>query len=99
VVDPRTLAPVDTETILRSVQKTGRVVVADECPLRCGVAAELTAVIAEHAWGVLKAGPRRVTRLDVPTPFSPPLEQFISPTVEKIVTAVREVLGLVHAAA
>jgi pyruvate/2-oxoglutarate/acetoin dehydrogenase E1 component len=97
VVDPRTLAPLDTETILQSVHKTGRVVVADECPLRCGVAAELTAVIAEHAWGALKAAPRRVARLDVPTPFSPPLEEFITPGVDKIVAAARDVLGLVAA--
>jgi pyruvate dehydrogenase E1 component beta subunit len=89
VVDPRTLVPLDEEGILRSVRKTGRVVVADECPLRCGVGAEITALLAEHAWDALKSPPRRVARLDVPAPFSPPLEQYITPTAEKIVDAAR----------
>ncbi len=93
VVDPRTLVPLDEETILRSVRKTGRVVVADECHLRCGVAAELTSVIAERAWQALKAPPRRVARLDVPTPFSPLAERYVEPTAEKIAAAVREVVA------
>ncbi len=97
VVDPRTLVPLDEETILRSVAKTGRVVVADECHLRCSVGSELAATIAEKAWGALKAAPRRVARRDVPVPFSPPLERFVEPTVEKIVAAARDVLGLAPA--
>jgi pyruvate dehydrogenase E1 component beta subunit len=92
VVDPRTLAPLDEETILASVHKTGRVVVADECPLRAGVASELAATIAERAWGALKAPPRRVARLDVPVPFSPPLEAFIEPTTERLIGAIRAVI-------
>lgn len=94
VVDPRTLVPLDEETILASVHKTGRVVVADECHLRCSVSSELAATIAERAWGALKAPPRRVATLDVPIPFSPPLERFVEPTVEKIVAAAREILDL-----
>ena len=90
VVDPRTLVPLDEETILQSVRKTGRLVVADECPLRCGVASEIAATVAEQAWDALKAPPRRVTRLDVPTPFSPPLERYVEPTTEKIVEAARK---------
>lgn len=93
VVDPRTLAPLDEDTILASVRKTGRVVVADETPRGCGVAAELTAVIAEGAWDALKAPPRRVTRLDVPTPFSPPAEEYVGPSAEKLAAAVRELVG------
>jgi pyruvate dehydrogenase E1 component beta subunit len=94
VVDPRSLVPLDEETILASVRKTGRVVVADECHLRCSIASELAATIAEQAWSALKAPPRRVAALDVPIPFSPPLEQFVEPTTDKIVAAVKGVLGL-----
>lgn len=90
VIDPRTLEPLDEDALLASVAKTGRLIVADECPLRCGVAAELTAVVAEKAWRQLKAPPRRITRRDVPMPFSPPLEEYVEPTVDKIVAAALE---------
>ena len=89
VVDPRTLVPLDTETILESVAKTGRLVVADECHLRCSVASEIAATVAEQGAKYLKAPIKRVATLDVPIPFSPPLEKFVEPTVEKIVTAVK----------
>lgn len=89
VVDPRTLVPLDTETILQSVAKTGRLVVADECHLRCSVASEIAATVAEQGAKYLKAPIKRVATLDVPIPFSPPLEKFVEPTVEKIVTAVK----------
>lgn len=92
VVDLRTLVPLDKQTMLASVAKTGRVVIVDECHRSCGVAAELAAIVAEEAFGALKAPPRRVTTLDVPVPFSPPLEAYIEPTEEKIIAAVREVL-------
>jgi pyruvate dehydrogenase E1 component beta subunit len=92
IVDPRTLVPLDEETILASVRKTGRLVVADECPLRCSVASEIAATVAERAWEALKAPPRRVARVDVPTPFSPPLERHIEPTTEKIADAARAAL-------
>jgi len=92
VLDLRTLCPLDEETLLQSVSKTGRVVVADECHLRCGVGSELAATIAEKAWGALKAPPRRVATLDVPIPFSPPLEGFVMPDAEAVVAAVRHVL-------
>jgi acetoin:2,6-dichlorophenolindophenol oxidoreductase subunit beta len=99
VIDPQTLVPLDEDTLIASVHKTGRVVVADEANLRCGIASELAATIAERAWGALKAPPRRVARPDVPVPFSPPLEAFVEPTVEKIAAAAREVLGLAPAQA
>lgn len=94
VVDPRTLVPLDERTILESVRKTGRVVVTDETPRSCGVAAELLARIAEQAWDALKAPPRRVTIPDVPIPFSEPLEARVTPTAERIVEAVRQVMAL-----
>jgi pyruvate dehydrogenase E1 component beta subunit len=91
VVDPRTLVPLDEESILNSVSKTGRLVIVDECHRRCGVAAELAATVVEKAFSELKAPIRRVATLDVPVPFSPPMEQFIEPSVERIVNAVVEI--------
>jgi pyruvate dehydrogenase E1 component beta subunit len=91
VVDPRTLVPLDEQTILDSVRKTGRVVVTDETPRSCGVAAELVARIVEQAWPALKAPPRRVTTPDVPIPFSEPLETAVTPTSDKLIEAVRAV--------
>lgn len=93
VVDPRTLVPLDESTIMASVRKTGRVVVTDETPRSCGVAAELVARVAEQAWDALKAPPRRVTIPDVPIPFSEPLEAYVTPSTDKIVQAVRDVLA------
>ena len=91
VIDPRTLSPLDERAILESVAKTGRLVVVDECHRRCGVAAEIVAVVTENSLGDLVAPPARVTTADVPVPFSPPLEQHIEPTTGKIVEAVRVV--------
>ena len=94
VVDPRTLSPLDEETILESVAKTGRLVVVDECHRRCGVAAEIMAVVAENAFGDLVVPPIRITTADVPIPFSPPLEQHIEPTTDKIIAAARAAAGV-----
>jgi pyruvate dehydrogenase E1 component beta subunit len=91
VVDPRTLVPLDEESILNSVSKTGRLVIVDECHRRCGVAAELAATVVEKAFSELRAPIRRVATLDVPVPFSPPMEQFIEPSVERIVNAVVQI--------
>jgi pyruvate dehydrogenase E1 component beta subunit len=93
VVDPRTLVPLDEAAILASVRKTGRLVVVDECHRRCGVAAEIAALVAEQAFGDLKAPIRRVATADVPIPFSPALEAAIEPTQDKIEAAVRSVLA------
>jgi len=92
VVDPRTLVPFDLATILTSVQKTGRVVIADETHQSCGVAAEIAARIAETGFDKLKAPIRRVATLDVPVPYSPPLEDYIGPREDRIVDAIRAVL-------
>lgn len=93
VVDPRTLVPLDKETILKSVAKTGRVVLADESQLTCGVAAELAAMIAEEGFESLKAPIKRVGIPNVPIPFHLAEEEFITPTADKIVAAVNSVCG------
>ena len=92
VLDPRTLVPFDKKTLIRSVAKTGRLVVADETNLSCGVASEISAIAAQEAFKYLKAPILRVARPDVPTPFSRPLEDFITPTAAKIADAVRRVM-------
>lgn len=93
IVDPRTLVPFDEDAVIQSVAKTGRLVVVDECPLRCGIASEITAIVAEKGFGLLKAPPRRVARADAPTPFSPPLEAALAPDSGKVVAAVRDIIG------
>jgi pyruvate/2-oxoglutarate/acetoin dehydrogenase E1 component len=92
VVDPRTLVPFDMATVLASVEKTGRVVIVDETHQSCGVAAEIAARIAETGFDKLKAPIRRVSTLDVPVPYSPPLEDYIGPREDRIVEAIRSVL-------
>ena len=92
VVDLRTLAPLDENTILKSVGRTGRLVVVDECPLRCGFASEVSATVVERGFDLLKAPIRRVTRAHVPVPYSPPLEAEVTPNPAKIAAAVRQVL-------
>jgi len=89
VIDPRTLVPFDLATILASVEKTGRVVIADETHQSCGVAAEIAARIAETGFDKLKTRIRRVSTLDVPVPYSPPLEEYIGPTESRIMDAIR----------
>ncbi|HEY5899402.1 MAG TPA: transketolase C-terminal domain-containing protein [Burkholderiales bacterium] len=93
VVDLRTLVPLDSETLLASVRRTGRLVVVDECHRSCGVAAEVAALAAEHALAHLRAPVKRVTTLDVPVPFSAPLERYIEPTADKVLAALREVMA------
>lgn len=92
VVDPRTLMPLDAETILASVRRTGRLVVVDEARDTCSAASHIVAVVAEAAWAALKAPPRRVTVPDVAIPYSPPLEKAILPDPERIAAAVRATL-------
>lgn len=92
VIDPRTLAPLDTETILTSVAKTGRLVVVDEAREVCSAASEISAVVAQYGFSSLKAPIERVTTPNVPIPFSPPLEQAVIPSVERIANAVKKVI-------
>lgn len=92
VVDPRTLKPLDKETILDSVNRTGRLVVADEGHKTCGVAAEISAIVAEEALWCLKSPIVRVCSPNTPVPFSPPLEEAYIPEVKNLLPAVRRVM-------
>ncbi|MDD3618673.1 MAG: alpha-ketoacid dehydrogenase subunit beta [Desulfobulbaceae bacterium] len=92
IVDLRTLSPLDKETILASVRKTGRLVVLHEATRTGGFGGEVAAVVMEEAFAALKAPLRRVTGPDIPVPASPPLERFYIPDEEKLVAAVREIL-------
>lgn len=92
VIDPRTLVPLDVETLVRSVRKTGRLVIAHEAHRRAGPGAEIAAVIAEEALDYLDAPIRRVAAKNVPLPYAPTMEQFVLPSTADVVAAVREVL-------
>ncbi len=91
VVDPRTIRPLDIETIVNSVKKTNRVVIAEESHPFCGVAAEISTQITERAFDYLDAPVRRISGADVPMPYAKNLEDAAIPNVEQIVKAVREV--------
>ena len=88
VIDPRTLSPLDEETIISSVEKTGALVVVDESPPHCSVASEIAAVVSEQAFDFLNGPVRRVTPPDTPVPFSPTLEAAYAPSVQAILDAV-----------
>jgi pyruvate dehydrogenase E1 component subunit beta len=94
VIDPRTLRPLDLDTILRSVAKTNRCVVVEEGWPHGGVGANLSALVSEQAFDDLDAPIRRVTGADVPMPYSKPLEDIAYPHEPQIVSAALEVLGL-----
>lgn len=91
VIDPRTLNPLDKETLLQSVEKTGKLVVLEEGHKTGGVGAELAAIVAEERFHHLKAPIRRVAALDIPIPYSPPMEKFVLPSEDKILQAIREI--------
>jgi acetoin:2,6-dichlorophenolindophenol oxidoreductase subunit beta len=93
VVDLRSIVPLDRKTVLQSVARTGRAVIADECHRSFGVAAEIAAILAEDGLRSLKAPVCRVAVPDVPVPYSPILEAELTVTAEKIVAAVLRVLG------
>ncbi len=92
VIDPRTVVPLDKETILNSVAKTGRLAVVDEAYATCGFAAEVAAIVAEEALNELDAPVRRICALPAPHAFSPPLDGCLVPSVERIVQEVGELL-------
>jgi acetoin:2,6-dichlorophenolindophenol oxidoreductase subunit beta len=92
VVDPRTLVPLDKETIIRSVKKTGKLVVADEGYPKCGFASEIAAMVQEEAFDYLDGPVRRITNADCPIPFAVPQEQFAMPNADKIADAVRSLM-------
>lgn len=92
IVDPRTLVPLDEQTIIDSIKKTGRLVIVEEECKRGGAAAEIAAIIVEKAFNYLKAPIKRVAAKDVPIPFARQMESFVNPQVEDIIHAVKEVV-------
>jgi len=92
VIDPRTLTPLDKQAIVKSVKKTGRMVVVSEDTKTAGVSAEIAAVVAEEACDYLDAPIKRVAEPDTPIPFSPSLERYVIPDEKAIVKAVKEVV-------
>ena len=92
VMDPRTLVPLDEEAVLRSVQKTGRLVAVDEDYERCGFTSEVAAVVAEKGFRSLKAPVARVANPNIPIPFNRSLERHMLPDADKIVRAIRNVV-------
>ena len=92
VIDPRTLTPFDKQAIIKSIKKTGRLVIVSEDCKTAGVSAEIAAVVAEEAIDYLDAPIKRVAEPDTPIPFSPPLEQYVIPDEKAIVKAVKEVI-------
>jgi pyruvate/2-oxoglutarate/acetoin dehydrogenase E1 component len=93
VVDPRTLRPLDKETIVRSVMKTNRAVVIDEGHLTYGVTAEIAAIIADEAFDYLDAPVKRLGAADVPVPMAPVLEAATVPDAHRVVSTVKGLLG------
>jgi pyruvate dehydrogenase E1 component beta subunit len=93
VMDPRTLVPFDTDTLVSSVRKTGRLLVVDEAYLHFGIQAEVMAAVTERAFDALKCAPRRLGNSGVPLPFAPPLEVEVLPGQARIEAAVREMVG------
>ena len=93
VIDPRTIAPLDTQTILESVEKTGRLVLVDQATRHASVASAIAGEVAEHGFSSLKAPIVQVTALDATIPYSEPLEAWVMPDEDKVVAAVQQVLG------
>ena len=93
VLDLRSLQPLDEEAILATLGKTGRVVVVDEAPPRCGIASDVAALCVDKGFDLLNAPVRKVTAPHAPVPFSPVLEDAYVPTPESVVAAARALLG------
>ncbi|MET0569113.1 MAG: transketolase C-terminal domain-containing protein [Hyphomicrobiaceae bacterium] len=93
VIDPRTVAPLDRETILKSVRKTGRFVAVDSSFEMCSAASEVCALVAEQAFWDLRGPVRRVATMNTHIPFSPSMEKQLYPSVEKVIDAVRYTLA------
>jgi 2-oxoisovalerate dehydrogenase E1 component len=93
VIDLRTLNPLDEEAIYRSVRKTNRVVVVHEDTLTAGFGAELVALVAKNCFEYLDAPVLRVAALDLPVPYSPPLEDAMLPNKKKILSALNELIA------
>ncbi len=92
VIDLRTLSPIDWDTVMESVETTGRLVVADEANPRCSIATDIVANVSQQVFGALKAAPQMVTAPHTPVPFSPSLEDLYIPSADAIVAAVSRTL-------
>jgi acetoin:2,6-dichlorophenolindophenol oxidoreductase subunit beta len=93
IIDPRTLSPLDDETIFESVENTGRLVVVDESNPRCSLASDIVAMVSQNCFSDLKAAPQMVTAPHVPPPFSPTLEDIYVPDAERVAAAVKATTG------
>lgn len=93
IIDPRTVSPLDEETILDFVEETGRLVIVDEAYPRCGTAADISSIVAEKGFDTLKAPILKVTPPHAPVPYAPPLEEAFLPDVSQVEAAVRKVMG------
>jgi len=93
VIDPRTLVPFDLETVLNSLEKTGRLVIVEEDTKRGGWGAEVAASVAEEGLYLLDAPLKRVAAYDVPIPFAPVMEDFVVPGQERIAQAIRDIVA------
>jgi acetoin:2,6-dichlorophenolindophenol oxidoreductase subunit beta len=94
VIDPRTLVPFDLDTILTSVEKTGRLVLVDQATRHGSASSRIAADVAEHGFSSLKAPIKQVTTLDATIPYSEPMEAFLLPDEAKIAAAVHQLLGI-----
>jgi 2-oxoisovalerate dehydrogenase E1 component len=93
VIDPRSVAPLDMETILESLAKTGRMVIVDEDYGPAGMGAEIAALVADRAFDELDAPVRRVNGVHTPIPYSPPLEAAVVPNRDTIIGAIRDLVA------
>ncbi|HEY3969464.1 MAG TPA: transketolase C-terminal domain-containing protein, partial [Planctomycetaceae bacterium] len=92
IIDPRTVAPLDIETIRQSVARTGKLLIADECFAPYGIGAEISAQIADRGFDDLDAPIRRLNGLHTPTPYSPTLEAAVVPKLDDLLRVTRELL-------
>jgi acetoin:2,6-dichlorophenolindophenol oxidoreductase subunit beta len=93
IIDPRTVSPLDLDTIIESVEKTGHLVIVDEAYPRCGLASDIAGQVAEHAFAALQAPIKQITPPHTPVPFSPVLEDAYIPSADRLEAAVREIRG------
>ncbi|MHB1732453.1 alpha-ketoacid dehydrogenase subunit beta [Ferrimicrobium acidiphilum] len=91
IIDPRTVSPLDLDTVLESMEKTGRLVVVDEASPRCNIATDISAQVVSEAFGDLKAPIKMVSPPHVPIPFAGPLEDLYIPSAQDVINAVKTV--------
>jgi pyruvate dehydrogenase E1 component beta subunit len=91
VIDPRTTSPLDTDTILESVENTGRLVVVDESNPRCSLASDVAGLVVQEAFGALQAPIQQVTGPHTPVPFADSLEDLFIPDAQRVVNAAKAV--------